>query len=907
MNPLSLKSFRVWGICVFQFLMRAAINILFVTSQSAFFIVAGVDKLPYVYTAMNILYISLQYFSINNLKGSSGDYIKKIALIFLGILLVRFLFIPHASTAVTIFYLLLVMIFDLFFGQFFSHFLNEIFPLQEGKKLLPMITGFGSLSFIISGFIIKLCLNVMSVNNLVGIGIGIFTSGLVLLAIYTSIHGKNEKEEKEEVNAKTEKQTSENKIPIFSFSTLGRLIIVMTFMNMLGKYWMDFQYSKAITSAYTSPEALAGFIAIYSSIVDALVLLSQLTFAGVLLRKFGLVNITRLLPIIVLPLTVFAMIRPTFWTIIGAQFCYTYLIKSFYYSSSTLFMSTFPSAQRMRLMSVNGIFASAGAMISGVSLIAFQSYLSTTHAFFLLAMVFAVMLWLCIFLKKAYAKELESCIDRADTRANPELIKAIMSLKDSAIKAAYLDELFHDDDEKIRLQALIQAGVPQSKLEAEKMLQLVFHDISFKVRSLAIKQLAQSPHFDPKECIKQIFAQGDPDPRFLANLIESLANNENCGVSESFFADLLNNTHHRVRSAAALALIHISDSSSAIQRALICLRGMLHSFDNPEFQTAGIVALTTLDNPVFIADIARLIWSKNESVATAAIKSMAEFPAPEVIGLLDSFAAQTNSAALRKFAISEQQRLNSLIKNDFHLLLGNLTSEERMQISKKLRSLKEDDVEIFQRVMRLEDSSFRMVLWETLSHHKTPVLSTLLSSWLSEQNETIIFCADNLPSALPNRIISDSGFQALMTRLLEKELLETFDLLLSIQQRLLVYRMLILAKNSPDKKEKVDEQENKKQLVSDLTILLNFLAARSSNPAKVLEAIEWIQSEDPFVKSTGLEYLESVLPMQLQNEFLPVLLHKGQSEILIQEIEKNAQSRPLLAQEKRRMENENAD
>jgi len=104
-----------------------------------------------------------------------------------------------------------------------------------------------------------------------------------------------------------------------------------------------------------------------------------------------------------------------------------------------------------------------------------------------------------------------------------------------------------------------------------------------------------------------------------------------------------------------------------------------------------------------------------------------------------------------------------------------------------------------------------------------------------------------------------------------------------------------------------NHQENTKQLVSDMTVLLNFLAARCENPAKVFEAIEWVQSQDPFVKSTGLEYLESVLPHQLQNEFLPVLVHKSRPELMIKEIDKNAQKRPLLAQERRKKGAENAD
>jgi hypothetical protein len=56
-----------------------------------------------------------------------------------------------------------------------------------------------------------------------------------------------------------------------------------------------------------------------------------------------------------------------------------------------------------------------------------------------------------------------------------------------------------------------------------------------------------------------------------------------------------------------------------------------------------------------------------------------------------------------------------------------------------------------------------------------------------------------------------------------------------------------------------------------LEVLVGFLSLDSENPQKVLEAINAFSRDDQFYTSTGLEYLESVLPPGMPANFVKIL------------------------------------
>ncbi|MBI3039327.1 hypothetical protein HYY75_09825, partial [bacterium] len=189
-------------ICVFHFLIRGVLNLFFVISQTIFFGTAGVTSLPFVYAFMNLIYIALQSFSVSRLSQDSASRIERIAWVFFGLLLIRQI-IPHPESVwISTFFLLLVMVFDLFFTQFFLHFLQEVFSLQEGKTFLPIVTGFGSLSFIVSGFLMKVLLEALSFRDLMAIGAVILGISNVLFGRIRRIRDENIPLEAEETKEK---------------------------------------------------------------------------------------------------------------------------------------------------------------------------------------------------------------------------------------------------------------------------------------------------------------------------------------------------------------------------------------------------------------------------------------------------------------------------------------------------------------------------------------------------------------------------------------------------------------------------------------------------------------------------------------------------------------------------------
>ena len=118
---------------LYQFIVRATMNVLFVLSFTSFLKVQGTQGLPYVYTAMNLVYISLQLGSIKRLQADTARYISIGSWAFLTLVAMRAFYAETISPSLATAFLLSLMIFDLFFSQFFFHYLGDVFPTARGQ------------------------------------------------------------------------------------------------------------------------------------------------------------------------------------------------------------------------------------------------------------------------------------------------------------------------------------------------------------------------------------------------------------------------------------------------------------------------------------------------------------------------------------------------------------------------------------------------------------------------------------------------------------------------------------------------------------------------------------------------------------------------------------------------------
>ncbi len=870
----SFLSFRIWGLCIFQFLMRASINIFFVTSQTTFFTVAGVDKLPYVYTAMNVVYISLQFFSISKLKGASRDYLKYLTWVFLFFLFCRFILFSAESAAVTVFYLLLVMIFDLFFSQFFSHFVNDVFPLQEAKRYLPVITGFGSLSFIVSGFFIRLSLNIISLKTLAMAGTAVFSIGILILMAYPKSSRPDTAVEEPD---KIEKEKSPAP-SVFSFSSLGKLIIAITFLNMLGKYWMDFQYSRAITQNYPSPEELAGFIAIYSSITDSLVLISQLGFAGYFFKKAGIINSTRILPAIILPMCILTTLKTGFWWIIATQFLFTFLVKSFYNSSFTLLYSIFPSDQRMKLLGVNGLTASFGAMISGVSLILFQSYLGTSSAFVLLAIVFGIMLYLCTPLEKGYKQELERTIARNDASSG-DLFQAILANKDQQLKQALLKDLIDRSSGEKRLLAISQITHLSAENGNELLLPLTKDHNEPKVQSLAARLLAKNFQGETIEKIQSLCSEFASFPRVLANFLEGLGETKNRSDIEELLEYHLQDPVPRVQAAALTSILQISICEDLIFKSLQTLKNLLKNKQNPESTIAALSAIEKTGLPIFIPEVLAAINSADEQIANAGIRISGKFPAPEILNGLQKLSESDTNSSIKNLAKLQKQKIELSLENDIASILDSLSKSERASIEGKFSGISGETISLLKELLKLENAGARATFCKLLTENNCEdfreyfktVLHFILEEELNHSIEPDKFFA-TISSAIQRIQISDKNLTRLLENLWQKKALSEFrfilhwEILKYIQGKALGFYREKCGDLNPENKPIANIETDQR-----LDLLISFLSIDSENPEKVLEAIKALSKGDQFYISTGLEYLESSLPAGIPGIFVKIL------------------------------------
>lgn len=877
----------LWAICLYQFGMRAVINVFFVTSQSTFFATAGVTALPYVYTCMNVVYIGLQAFSLSRLQEQTSRYLTRITWLLLAFFVVR-LFLPQPEPmAASIVFLLLIMIFDLFFSQFFYHFLNDIFPVLEGKEILPFIIGFGSLSFIVSGFLMKLFLSVANLQELVLIGIAVLLLCQGILVFLLRSLPITFSQGSPKGNSDTD-----TTVPQVSVSMLGWMVILLTLLNMLGKYWLDYQYSQAITREYSSPKDLAGFIAVYSAVVDALVLLVQMSLAARIFKSFSLVTISRFLPAVMMFFCVVSMAYGSFWWIIAAQFSFTFLAKAFHNSTTSLILGVLPSAKRLKTMGLNGMFASGGAMVSGLTLIAFQDHLSIAGAFGALALVFGLMLAVTLVMERAYIQELSRSLDRATGGEEIDRIDQLIHLRDYDQRRKFLTQLCLSSEAlpsmaagtRMRAIPLIASLNPEDA--ATLLIPLLAQTEHPKIRAQAARTLVTGCRNSALPYLLDLLRSPETEPRIKADILETLGHTPSDTVAStsgtghqksmvSAIVPFLSDAHHRIKAAAATAILRLSDQAEHVEKALQELSRMLDD-SGPLPRAAAIAGLGNTGYSFFVPEYIAALSDPDDRVLGQAITALGKVSIPESQKALEDFLAGIGPQVgacrpeLREKALRELERLRLLTVEDFSLLLDSLKAEERQELLPALDQLqKTQSLRLLRKALQCEDSQLRHVFSRIVCQEGLSQFMGVLDQALTSSSGGTRFDEIVVTNALFKGLAGRPGeLSTAFFVLLEAQAESLFDACITACLRRL---WLLFAISQIRLADATSARALSPDIDAEEHLVFNCVAARCPEPVRALEAIGKILQGDTFAFSFGMEYLESSVPKSLAKIFLPFL------------------------------------
>jgi hypothetical protein len=859
-------------LCLYQFLIRGVINVFFVLSQSAFLIDAGFTGLPYVYAVMNLVYLLLQGVGRRHLGERSLTYLRWLPLGLALIWGIGFLLPVRNNMFVAALFLLLIMNFDLFFSQFFLHFLNDFFPLQVAKSRLPLITGFGSLSFIVSGFVMKLLLPVIGTRGLILLGLVALLIAQVLLEILRRRHPIWSRTEPAPETASTHAPASTPASAPAStlapapantpaptpapgadtgWSGLARALMIVTALQMVGKYGLDYQYSRQITLRFPRQEDLAGFISVYSSVIDALVLLLQLGGAAELFRRIRLTTLMALLPLTVGVLCVPCAVSDGFGMVLVTQFLFTCLGKSLYNPAFGMTLGAMPSQRRMGAQSAIGMAASASALVASLGLVAIQNVCSPGLLFLGLAVIFGGMAAGMVRLSHEYDRELESAFAGDVLPGDAATLESLRFLRNPAQRSDVLVRLLDRFWLEHRGEDDWQQWVEQTALLPFPMAGPLFLDLLGKsppprLQALVVRAYVKSGGTETFPTLRNVLSDETQDSRVRSNILEALGELTEALALLPFMRTLLGHPHHRLSSTAAYALVRVSANADDLSLGLSHLY-LMRICDAPQRRAAACVMLGKLGHGEFLPELAHSFGDPEELVQVQAVRAVGRIPVAAGARHLEAFLSRAPAAGVAAVAQDELMRLWRLTEDGLVRVLNSMTAGERQKVVPELLAGRREDVAVWlQRVLLTDDPDSRRQLYDIWQAVRDPLLLPVLQA-----------CVETAPGRPPAVVWAPlvqwvrDGFQDRPFWLLTigRSLLaaagdSVYDALLtSLTERV---RKIAAGVGDPSIR---DERK-------DSEVLREFLALSGSDPATALAAINRLHGGDPFAASRAQEFLQ---------------------------------------------------
>ncbi len=866
-SPAS-KRWLLFLVSAYQFLVKALVSIFFVTSLTIFLKKAGSQGMPYFYTSMNIVYISIQSFAARKLKGDSAGYlsISAWAIFVLSILRVTMPAADHLYIVTG--FLLSVAVYDLFFNQFFINFINDIYPLQEGKANLPFISAFGSLGYIASGVVLKLALSVVDIRTVMAGNIVLILISQGVLVLTKRAAGVEQKEEKDKKEKKEEKEKEEKEAPDdVSIGILGKFLVAVFFFQMFGKYWLDYQYTKTINAAFTTEEDLASFIAIFCACCDFLVLASLMGLTGRLLKKIRLSTALSFIPVALFFLCIPVIFTSSFYLIVTCQFIFVFLARALHNPSAGLIVAIMPAARRIRTMSYAGMAASSGSLLVGLSLLVVQDILTTPVAFATSLLMFASTFIAVRYIDSAYQQELVRALDEGSNEGRLAAARKLAAMASYNERVERLQEYLQGDEE-LKKEAITLAA-PLRPGDVENLLLPLFEGAENPhLQASAARVLVTSGGEHAREKLAELMMDKDGDARLRANIVEAIGM-INEGVSfVKRAAELLNDDNHRIRANSAVTVIRLSNDENDVQKALDTLWKMLDDKETPINRAAAVSAMGRLQHYAFVPELADSLRDPQEEVANQALLALGQLPTPAVAELLHEYLGEKPPEVMANRARLELNRIKRLNVEEVCQLLDAFDADERARVGNFLAGIEDDaEMAVVMHALRITNGGHRRAFTTFFKEeHDKRLYETMRECFKEEESGDCVIDADCIANTVTNTdLLQNQSFSKIMELLAFEKAMELYDkLLLHYVKRLFVLDCSL---------QQLEVEEGKEIVKEERQILCELTAARTGEVSRALDALENVQSSDTFAASVGIEFLSSRLP----NELSAAVVHYLQS------------------------------
>lgn len=455
LNILPEEATLVFFTFLFAFFLGMSLNFMYSVPLSLFLTRYSAAWLPYIYIAAGIttLIISLGYAILE--KKVSVFHVLSIPMAILAASLFIFWVVLVTTDIFWIYVPLLIWswVVDLMLYGVLGVLFNQLFTLQQGKRLFGLMAGGIALGGIIAGFGLDFLVNTIGPHQVI-----LLTAILLMFALFDQFMIKKHAGKR---LSGTEEPESERQ-PSFSFKAFqnkGYVLTVFLFTSLI--YFMffsfDFLFNTQVEQHFTNELEMATFFGIIYACYDFFTLLAGFFLSSWVLHHFGLIVSLTFLPGVVgilLIVAFFTNLIPAalllvFPILVATGIIENILRESIHGESVLLLFQPLRPAQRAWAQMKNEVSVKPIAMVIIGSFLLlftyfFQAKVSNMSLVIIVMCVLAVSLVACI-IKNGYHKLLVEALSKRSI-INPhftKLDKESLGILKERLKSQYPEEVIY--------------------------------------------------------------------------------------------------------------------------------------------------------------------------------------------------------------------------------------------------------------------------------------------------------------------------------------------------------------------------------------------------------------------------------------------------------------------------------
>ena len=669
--------YKISLLSVIALLLGFTMNFSTILSYSLFLKKVGVEYMPYHYMAFissSIIGLFLFYKNVSGLKWLN------ILTVLIGFIYLSIPFSLQWHEKLVVFILFIFTRLYFIYGVIFYYsFVNRVLTVREMKNYIGYISGLNFLGAILAGSLTKPLLSLYSIASCF-----VLTGFICFITVFpVIIMGRLKFKEEKEEEKKKKKNPGLKKILNMNFV---RLMIAFVILSGLIRYFLDFEFSGAISLNFPDDKELASFYGIFNAFSMFLILTSQIFLTGKILKFISLATSFKIISIVFLSFSLVCIIYPFFWFIVIFQFTLLLFVRIMIEPCRNVLVGAVSIDIRDRVRFVTeGISYSFGVALTGLVIALFNILSPPSSLFFVI--IFLLSLVYLIFtagLDKAYVEALTG-----NLKVKPEktLEKVFNNIYNSNPHSGLniFSRLLALTEGEMKLEVLRNLSLLGTKEARDKLLKALNNETEAHILCAIIKYMSNLKRDGKVYKTLLSILENTEEPLIKVNIIEVFAHWKDKSSPGIIFPFIFSEDY-RVKANAVLAVIKLSSETELIENSIKELVNMLKDSDE-NMRLGGVAVLGELGIECFIPVIALFLEDPSLKVRKRSVNATLKLASPSFIKSLNLMLEKEENKEIYPLIKKVMHNIKSGIIDKMENIITGLPFEEKQVVIDSLRKI----------------------------------------------------------------------------------------------------------------------------------------------------------------------------------------------------------------------------